>query len=150
MNAMTQTTDIDLDLRHMTPSVRASFRLTSERHVLDHLTEELGVAAARSWQRGESGGEALQRRSHGWCVELAEQRTYSLDDALSQLLALLAPRRDDIVTLIRSLELDAHVGLHVQVTGDRVPACYWSPVNIRTVALYGASLEADIVVSPAA
>ncbi|APG04668.1 hypothetical protein BJI69_12670 [Luteibacter rhizovicinus DSM 16549] len=150
MNAMTQPTDIDLDLRHMTPSVRASFRLTSERHTLDHLLDELGVAGARCWQRGETEGDTLQRRSHGWCVDLPEQRTYSLDDALSQLLAVLAPHRDDIVATIRSLELDAHFGLHVQVAGDRVPACYWSPVNIRTVALYEASLEADIAVSPVA
>lgn len=145
---MTQPTDIDLDLRQMTPSVRASFRLTSERHTLDHLVDELGVAAARSWQRGETEGVLLQRRSHGWCVELPEQRTYALDDALSQLLAVLAPYRDDIVATIRSLELDAHFGLQVQVTGDRVPACYWSPVNIRTIALYEASLEAAIAVSP--
>ena len=150
MNAMTQPTDIDLDLRHMTPSVRASFRLTSERHTLDHLLDELGVAGARCWQRGETEGDTLQRRSHGWCVELPEQRTYSLDDALSQLLAVLAPHRDDIVATIRSLDLDAHFGLHVQVAGDRVPACYGSPVNIRTVALYEASLEADIAVSPVA
>jgi hypothetical protein len=148
MNPMTQPTDIDLDLGQMTPSVRASFRLTSERHTLDHLTAELGVASARSWQRGETGEDTLQRRSHGWCVELSEQHTYSLDDALSQLLAVLAPHRDDIVAMIRSLELDAHFALHVQVTGDRVPACYWSPANIRTLALYEASLEADIAVSP--
>ena len=150
MIAMTQPTDIDLDLRHMTPSVRASFRLTSERHTLDHLAAELGVATARTWQRGDTGDDTLQRRSHGWCVALPEQRTYSLDDALSQLLALLAPHRDDIVATIRSLELDAHFGLHVQVTGDRVPACYWSPVNVKSVALYEASLEADITVLPAA
>jgi hypothetical protein len=148
MTTMTQPADIDLDLRQMTPSVRASFRLTSERHTLDHLVEELGVPAARSWQRGETEGASLQRRSHGWCVELPGQRAYALDDVLSQLLAVLAPYRDDIVAIIRSLELDAHFGLHVQVTGDRVPACYWSPVNIRTVALYEASLEADIAVSP--
>ncbi|HVI55336.1 MAG TPA: DUF4279 domain-containing protein [Luteibacter sp.] len=146
---MTQSTDIDLELRQMTPWVRASFRLTSERHTLDHLTAEFGVAGARSWQRGETEGDSLQRRSHGWCVELPEQRTYALDDALSQLLTMLAPKRDDIVAAIRSLELDAHVGLHVRVTGDRVPACYWSPANIRTLALYGASLEADIAVTPA-
>ena len=72
-----------------------------------------------------------------------------LDDALSQLLAVLAPYRDDIIATIRSLELDAHFGLHVQMTGDRAPAGYWSPVNIKTIALYGASLEADITVSPA-
>jgi hypothetical protein len=150
MPTMTQPTDIDLDLRQTTPSVRVSFRLTSERHTLDHLVGELRVPTSRSWQRGETEGASLQRRSHGWCVELDEQRTYSLDDALSQLLAVLAPHRDDIVATIRSLELDAHFGLHVQVTGDRVPACYWSPVNIRTIALYEASLEADIAVSPVA
>jgi hypothetical protein len=82
-------------------------------------------------------------------VELPEQRTYSLDDALSQLLAVLAPHRDDIVATIRSMELDAHFGFQVRVTGDRVPACYWSPVNVRTVGLYEASLEADIAVIPA-
>ena len=149
MITMTQPTDIDLDLRHMTPSVRASFRLTSERHTLDHLMDEFDVAGARSWQRGDAEGASSQRRSHGWCVELPEQRTYALDDALSQLLAVLAPHRDDIVATIRALELDAHFGLHVHMTGDRAPAGYWSPVNIRTVALYGASLEADISVSPA-
>jgi hypothetical protein len=145
---MTQPTDIDLDLR-LTPSVRTSFRLTSERHTLDHLLDELSITGARSWQRGETEGETLQRRSHGWCVELPEQRTYSLDDALGQLLAVLSPHRDDIVATLRSLELDAHFRLHVKVTGDRTPACYWSPVNIRTVALYEASLEADIAVMPA-
>ena len=149
MITMTQPTDIDLELRHMTPSVRASFRLTSERHTLDHLMDEFDVAGARSWQRGDAEGTSVQRRSHGWCVELPEQRTYALDDALSQLLAVLAPHRDDIVATIRALELDAHFGLHVHMTGDRAPAGYWSPVNIRTVALYGASLEADISVSPA-
>jgi hypothetical protein len=149
MTTMTQPTDIDLDLRNMTPLVRASFRLTSERHTLDHLLEELGVPAARSWQRGETEGISLHRRAHGWRVELPEQRTYALDDALSQLLAVLAPHREDIVATIRSLELDAHFGLHVQMTGASAPACYWSPVNIRAVALYEASLEAYISVSPA-
>jgi hypothetical protein len=148
MIAMTQTTDIDLDLRQMTPSVRASFRLTSERHTLDHLIGELGVPGARSWQRGDAEGTSSQRRSHGWCVDLPEQRTYALDDALGQLLAVLAPYRDDIIATIRSLELDSHFGLHVQMTGDRAPAGYWSPVNIKSIALYGASLEADITVSP--
>jgi hypothetical protein len=149
MATMTQITDIDLDLRHMTPAVTAVFRLTSERHTLDHLLDEIGVASARTWQRGENDGPVLQRRSHGWCVELAEQRTYSLDDALTQLLAVLAPRRDHIVTAIFTLELDAHVGFHVRMTGDHAPACYWTPANIRAVAAYGASLAAEIEVTPA-
>jgi hypothetical protein len=149
MATMTQITDIDLDLRHMTPVVKASFRLTSERDTLDHLVEEIGLPTARTWQRGENDGPVLKRRGHGWWVELPEQRTYALDDALTQLLTMLAPYRDNIVTAIFSLELDAHFGFQVQMTGDRAPSCYWSPANIRAVAAYSASLAADISVTPA-
>ena len=146
---MTETSDIDLDLRRLTPSVRAVFRLTSERHTLDHLLEEIGLPGATTWQKGESiAASDLQRRANGWCIELPWQRTYMLDDALTALLAVLAPHRDDIVTTIRALDLDAHVGLHVHIYGNEVPACLCSPFTIKAVAAYSASLEIDMLPSP--
>lgn len=146
---MTETSDIDLDLRRLTPSVRAAFRLTSERHTLDHLLEDIGLQGATTWQKGESiAASELQRRANGWCIELPWQRTYMLDDALSALLLTLAPHRDDIVNTIRALDLDAHVGLHVRMYGNEVPACLCSPFTIKAVAAYSASFEVNIIPSP--
>ncbi|HXP02456.1 MAG TPA: DUF4279 domain-containing protein [Luteibacter sp.] len=145
---MSETSDIDLDLRRLTPSVRAAFRLTSERHTLDHLLEEIGLVGATTWQKGESiAASELQRRANGWCIELPWQRTYMLDDALSAVLAILAPHRDDIIDTIRALDLDAHVGLHVRMYGNEVPACLCSPYTLKAIAAYSASLEIDIVPS---
>lgn len=145
---MSVSSDIDGDLRRLTPSVRAAFRLTSERHTLERLLTEIELPGATTWQKGESiASSDLQRRTNGWCVELPWQRTYMLDGPLTELLAVLAPGRDDIVAAIHSLELDAHVGLHVRMYGQEVPACLFSPASIKALAAYGASLEVGIVPS---
>jgi hypothetical protein len=60
---------------------------------------------------------------------------------------VLAPHREELVGAIRSLELDAHVGLHVRMYGQEVPACLFSPASIKAVAAYNASLEVGIVPS---
>ena len=143
---MTETSDIDLDLRRLTPSVRAVFRLTSERHTLDHLVQEIGLAGAKTWQRGESVATfEVQRRTHGWCLELPWRRTYMLDDALSELLRMLLPFRDEIVDIARALDLDAHFALETHMYEDRVPAGYLSPASVKAIASYGASLDVGIV-----
>lgn len=145
---MSAISDIDGDLRRLTPSVRAAFRLTSERHPLERLLTEIELPSAATWQKGESiASSELQRRTNGWCVELPWQRTYMLDGPLAELLAMLAPHRDEIVAAVRSLELDAHVGLHVRMYGQEVPACLFSPASIKALAVYGASLEVSIVPS---
>ncbi|MDR6644642.1 MULTISPECIES: DUF4279 domain-containing protein [Luteibacter] len=142
---MARLPDLDLDLRRLTPTVRAAFRLTSERHTLDHLLREVGIEGAVTWQKGESiASTALQRRTNGWCFELPPQRTYMLDDALTQLLHALAPHRDQIVALSRALELDAHVALDTDIYEDRVPTGYLSPANVKAIATYGASLGTEI------
>lgn len=149
---MTETSDIDLDLRRFTPSVRAAFRLTSERHTLDHLLEEIGLPGATTWQKGESiAATELQRRTNGWSIELPWQRTYMLDDALSELLRALLPYRDDIVDAARALDLDAHFALETHMYENRLPAGYLSPANIKGIASYGASLDVAIeLVTPQA
>ncbi|MGE7138395.1 DUF4279 domain-containing protein [Luteibacter sp. NPDC031894] len=145
---MSEPSDIDSDLRRLTPSVRAVFRLTSERHALERLLTEIELPGATTWQRGESiASSELQRRANGWCFEVPWQRTYMLDGPLAELLAMLAPHRETIVDAIRALELDAHVGLHVRMYGQEVPACFCSPASIKAVAAYQAALEVDIVPS---
>ena len=142
---MAQLSDLDLDLRRLTPTVRAAFRLTSERHTLDHLLKEIGIEGAVTWQKGESiASTDVQRRTNGWCYELPLQRTYMLDDVLTQLLHALAPHRDDIMALTKSLELDAHFALDIEICENRVPTCYLSPANIKAVAAYMASLANEI------
>jgi hypothetical protein len=139
-------TDIDLDLRRLTPSVRAAFRLTSERHTLDHLIEEIGLPGATTWQKGESiATSELQRRTHGWSIELPWQRTYMLEDALSELSRVLLPYRDGIIDVARALDLDAHFALETRMYEDRLPAGYLSPANVKAIASYGASLDVAIV-----
>lgn len=143
---MTETSEIDLDLRRLTPSVRAVFRLTSERHTLDHLLEEIGIPGATTWQKGESiAASELQRRTNGWCVEIPWQRTYMLDEALTDLLKALLPYRDDIVEAARALDLDAHFAVETRMYEDRIPAGYLSPTSVKAVASYGASLDVSIV-----
>ena len=145
---MSDAADIDSNLRRLTPSVRAAFRLTSERHALERLLTEIDLPGATTWQKGASiESSELQRRTNGWCIELPWQRTYMLDGPLSELLAILAPYREELVDAIRSLELDAHVGLHVRMYGQEVPACLCSPASIKAVAAYSASLEVGIVPS---
>lgn len=143
---MTETSEIDLDLRRLTPSVRAAFRLTSERHTLDHLLEEIGMPGATTWQKGESiAASELQRRANGWCIEIPWQRTYMLDEALTDLLKALLPYRDSIVDAARALDLDAHFALETRMYEDRIPAGYLSPTSVKAVANYGASLDVSIV-----
>lgn len=142
---MAQLSDLDLDLRQLTPTVRAAFRLTSERHTLDHLLRDIALDGATTWQRGENiASSELQRRTHGWCFQLPPQRTYVLDDALTALLHALAPYRDELVALTSTLELDAHIALDTDIYEDRVPTCYLSPANVKAIATYGASLGTDI------
>lgn len=143
---MSDAADIDSDLRHLTPSVRAAFRLTSERQTLDHLLAEIGLEGATTWQKGESIATSdLQRRTNGWHFELPWQRTYMLDDALTILLRALAPHRDEIVAVTRALDLDAHFALETRMFENRVPAGYLSPANVKAIASYGASLDTGIV-----
>ncbi|NID16811.1 DUF4279 domain-containing protein [Luteibacter yeojuensis] len=143
---MSDPADIDSDLRHLTPSVRAAFRLTSERQTLDHLVADIGLDGATTWQKGESiASSELQRRTNGWCFELPWQRTYMLDDALALLLRALAPHRDEILNLTKALDLDAHFSLETRMYENRVPAGYLSPANVKAIAGYGASLDAGVV-----
>ena len=143
---MSDAADIDSDLRHLTPSVRAAFRLTSERQTLDHLVAEIGLEGATTWQKGENIATSdLQRRTNGWCFELPWQRTYMLDDALTALLRALAPHRDEILNVARALDLDAHFALETRMYENHVPAGYLSPANMKAIASYGASLDAGVV-----
>ncbi|MDR6934831.1 DUF4279 domain-containing protein [Luteibacter sp. 3190] len=145
---MSATDDIDLELRQLTPSVRAAFRLTSERHTLDHLLGEIGLEGATTWQKGENiAASDLQRRTNGWCFELPWQRTYMLDDALSELLRSLTPHRDEIVAAARALDLDAHFALETRMYAERAPAAYLSPANVKAIATYGASLDTAVTPS---
>jgi hypothetical protein len=147
---MSDAADIDSDLRHLTPSVRAAFRLTTERHTLDHLLGEIGLEGATTWQKGESiAASELQRRTNGWCFELPWQRTYMLDDALTALLRALAPYRDAIMNAARALDLDAHFAVETRMYHERAPAAYLSPANVKAVAGYGASLDTGILPVPA-
>lgn len=143
---MSDAADIDSDLRHLTPSVRAAFRLTSERHTLDHLLADIGLEGATTWQKGETIATSdLQRRTNGWCFELPWQRTYMLDDALTLLLRALAPHREEILNMARSLDLDAHFALETRMYENRAPAGYLSPANVKAIAGYGASLDAGVL-----
>jgi len=143
---MSATSDIDLELRRLTPSVRAAFRLTSERQTLDHLLGDIGLEGATTWQKGESiVASELQRRTNGWCFELPWQRTYMLDDALTALLRALTPYRDEIVAATRAHDLDAHFALETRMYADRVPAAYLSPANVKAIAGYGASLDTAVM-----
>ncbi|URX62825.1 DUF4279 domain-containing protein [Luteibacter anthropi] len=147
---MTDASLPDADLRQRAPRVRASFRLTSDRHLVDHLKDQLGLEAAHTWQKGDLDDTAInQRRAHGWCLRMPEQRTYTTDTALRELLDALRPRQDEIVTAIKALELDAHFHLDVEVHAGHLPACFWSDANIRAVAIYGASLHAQLIDAPA-
>ncbi|KAF1009633.1 MAG: hypothetical protein GAK28_00273 [Luteibacter sp.] len=146
---MIDTTTAADDLHDRAPRVRASFRLTSERHLVDHLKDEFGFDAARTWQKGDLDDTRInQRRAHGWCLPMPECATYSTDTALRELLDALRPRQDAIVAAIRALELDAHFHLEVDVHPGHLPACFWSEGNIRGVAAYGASLHAQLFDAP--
>ena len=143
--SMIDTTTHADDLHDRAPRVRASFRLTSERHHVDHLKEEFGFDTARTWHRGDLDATlANPRRAHGWCLTMPEHATYSTDTALRELLDALRPRQEEIVTAIRALELDAHFHIEVDVHPGHLPACFWSDINIRAVASYGASLHAQL------
>lgn len=124
------------------PRVSASFRLTSERHLLDPLRNELAIEGATSWHKGDIDPATGQsRRTHGWCLALAEGPTYSADTALAELLLALAARRDEILQAIRALDLDAHMCLDVRVYAGRLPAMHCTPATIGAMASYGASLS---------
>ena len=143
---MSEAAEIESDLRHLTPAVRAAFRLTSERQTLDHLVAEIGLAGATTWQKGEHIARSdLQRRTNGWCFELPWQRTYMLDDALTALLRALAPHRDEILAVTKALDLDAHVALETRMYEHQVPSGYLSPANVKAIASYGASIDAGVV-----
>ncbi|KJV30882.1 DUF4279 domain-containing protein [Luteibacter yeojuensis] len=136
----TGTLDIDTDLAQRTPVVTASFRLTSEHHVLDHLVSGFGIEGGASWQKGDVDDEAAQaRRTHGWAVTLPPQRTYSVDTAISALLHALAPQRDAILQVVGLMEVDVHVCIDVQVAPGHLPVLHASPATIAAMAAYHAA-----------
>ncbi|QWT18454.1 DUF4279 domain-containing protein [Bacillus sp. NP157] len=137
--------DIDSDLAQRTPLVSASFRLTSERHLLDHLVREFGIEGAKAWQKGDPDDEAGQsRRANGWSVTLPAQRTYSVDTAIAELLARLAPERDVIVNMTKLFELDAHVCVEATVWPGHLPVLHASPASVAAMAAYGAAFTLEL------
>jgi hypothetical protein len=137
--------DIDADLALRTPVVSASFRLTSERHVLDHLVREFAIEGGQCWQKGDAEeGLGATRRAYGWSVTLPPQRTYSVDTAINELLLRLAPERDAIVQLIRLMELDAHVCLEVKLAPGHLPVLHAAPATIAAMAAYNAACSVDL------
>ena len=137
--------DIDADLALRTPVVSASFRLTSERHVLDHLVREFAIEGGQCWQKGDAEeGLGATRRAYGWSVTLPPQRTYSVDTAINELLLRLAPERDASVQLIRLMELDAHVGLEVKLAPGHVPVLHAAPATRAARAAYTAACSVDL------
>ena len=137
--------DIDADLALRTPVVSASFRLTSERHVLDHLVREFNIEGGQCWQKGDAEeGLGATRRAYGWSVTLPPQRTYSVDTAINELLLRLAPERDAIVQLIRLMELDAHVCLEVKLAPGHLPVLHAAPATIAAMAAYNAACSVDL------
>ncbi|UPG95630.1 DUF4279 domain-containing protein [Luteibacter aegosomatissinici] len=138
--------DIDADLALRTPVVSASFRLTSERHVLDHLVREFQIEGGQCWQKGDAEeGTDVARRAYGWSVTLPPQRTYSVDTAISELLLRLAPERDTIVQLVRMMELDAHVCLEVKLAPGHLPVLHASPATIAAMAAYNAACSVELL-----
>ncbi|UPG91390.1 DUF4279 domain-containing protein [Luteibacter aegosomaticola] len=137
--------DIDADLALRTPLVSASFRLTSERHVLDHLVREFNIEGGQCWQKGDADeDDGMARRAYGWSVALPPQRTYSVDTAINALLLRLAPERDAIIQLIRLMELDAHVCLEVKVAPGNLPVLHAAPATIAAMAAYHAACSVDL------
>jgi hypothetical protein len=136
--------DIDADLALRTPVVSASFRLTSERHVLDHLVREFHIEGGQCWQKGDAEeGLGSARRAYGWSVTLPPQRTYSVDTAINELLLRLAPERDAIIQLIRLMELDAHVCLEVKLAPANLPVLHAAPSTIAAMAAYNAACSVE-------
>ncbi|MGA7436974.1 MAG: DUF4279 domain-containing protein [Luteibacter sp.] len=137
--------DIDADLTQQTPLVSASFRLTSERHVLDHIVAGFGIEGGHAWQKGDVDEGADQaRRAHGWGVTLPAQRTYSVDTAISALLQTLAPQRDAIIQAITLLELDAHVNVEARVAPGHLPVLHAAKATIAAMAAYGAAVSVEL------
>ena len=137
--------DIDADLAQRTPLVSASFRLTSDRHLLDHFIGDFAIEGAQSWQKGDvEEGQAQTRRAYGWSVTLPAQRSYSVDTAISELLLRLAPQRDAIIDAIRALELDAHVCLDVHVAPGHLPVLHAAPATIAAMASYNAACSVEL------
>lgn len=134
--------DIDEGLDLHAPRVRASFRLTSERHLLDGLRDELAIDGALSWQKGDpDDSRGQQRRMHGWSLTLPDAPSYSADTALSELLLALAPKREEIVQAIRSMELDARVCIEVSMKAGHPPVLHCTPATIGAIASYGAAVS---------
>jgi hypothetical protein len=137
--------DIDAELAQHTPSVSASFRLTSERHVLDHIVAGFGIEGGECWQKGDPDDTAGQaRRAHGWSVSLPPQHTYSVDTAITALLQTLAPQRDAIIQAITLLELDVHVCIEASVAPGHLPVLHAAASTIAAMAAYGAACSVEL------
>lgn len=137
--------DIDADLALRTPVVSASFRLTSERHVLDHLVRGFAIEGGQCWQKGDpDDDQGVARRAYGWSVTLPPQRTYSVDTAINELLLRLAPEREALVQLIRMMELDAHICLEVRLAPGNLPVLHAAPATIAAMAAYNAACSVEL------
>lgn len=137
--------DIDTDLALRTPVVRASFRLTSDRHVLDHVLRDIAIEGGQCWQKGDAEeGTGVPRRAYGWSITLPPQRTYSVDTAINELLLRLAPEREVIIQLIRMMELDVHVCLEVRMSPGHLPVLHAAPATIAAMAAYHAACSVEL------
>lgn len=127
------------------PWVGAELNLKDEALDPEQVSERIGLAPTRSHKRRDPVAEAHLRSAHFglWVVSVPRRESYEIDVVVDELLDLLDPHWERIVSTIQALDLTGTLYADVLVA-DEFPGVGLSENALRRMARLGVPFEMDV------
>lgn len=128
------------------PAVLTRFTLAIGELDPDFVTDQIGIRPSKVLRKGES------RRSprppvaeSSWEVECMRRKMYSIDESIAETLAIVWPRRKEIVTLCQTQRLECLFVTAVWADDEHRPIYELSSETLKKMSELKASWIMDLV-----
>ena len=112
----------------------------------NEVTVVLGIKPDSTWRRGEPFKGMRPRKHDRWSLKIGGEPSWSFEDQLNELFALMRPKLGPLAELRKRLNAKVHITC-VAVGG--IPAIYFDQGMVARAAELGAAIEVDVIHSTA-
>jgi Domain of unknown function (DUF4279) len=130
------------------PLVWLSFEIIGkESFDLAEVTAKLGIEPTSQQHAGDAvdGGRGI-RHDDRWQITVGPSQTLEIETMLDELLALLLPVQDSLVSVYREFDAEARLICAVEPTSALAPVISFPPHVVRWAATHHVELDVDLMI----
>ncbi len=134
----------------MRSEIKMHFTLTGHGVAPDTITELVGIRPSETRREGERISKTIKMlmKCNYWHISSSLPLDAPFTDHVSAILAIVYPKRQEIVAACKRHSLDAELTSVIYIYGGDRPGMYFERDEVEQITALGAAIDLDIYIFP--